>query len=88
MNPMPVTAPASAFGAADFESSPMTAAPSPIRENVRLPGGGTPQRTLETQHERQPESDDQPQHTLSLTDHSLTWGLPPGAAECVPRGAR
>ena len=39
MNPMPVTAPASAFGAADSESSPMTAAPSPIKENVRLPAG-------------------------------------------------
>ena len=39
MNPIPVTAPANAFGATDSDSNPMTAAPSPIRENVRLPAG-------------------------------------------------
>ncbi len=55
MNPIPVTAPANAFGATASDSNPMTAALSPIRENVRLPAGEPPQLTLEAEHESQPE---------------------------------
>ena len=39
MNTMPVTAPANAFGAALCDSTPITAAPTPIKEKVRSPAG-------------------------------------------------
>ncbi len=51
MNPMPVTAPANAFGAALCDSTPITAAPTPIKEKVRSPAGaGTDPARLGSLH--------------------------------------
>ena len=41
INPIPLTAPASALGAAASDSAPITAVPTPINENVR-PSAGDP----------------------------------------------
>jgi len=50
-NPMPVTAPAHAFGAALCDSTPITAAPTPIKEKVRSPtGAGTDPARLGSLH--------------------------------------
>jgi len=59
INPMPVTAPANAFGAALCDSTPITAAPTPIKEKVRSPAdpGTDPARlgSLHLAHEYQEE---------------------------------